>query len=351
MSKKIAHLLSRPESEVSSILSDLEKKSGYPSEDVRLLVENKHRLRTKLTQIGLDPDDTTDQELYYALFAKFQRDGELLDQSLGIDQATSINERINRAVQIVSKIAKKEELWVLKKTAAKKALLAIPPRQVAKKLGYRSVASLIKREHVAYIYILGLALESISWQKNLSKQVSKFSTSDYELRGIELVNVNRAKIQNGSRISEEILTDRFTGTVAIWPSQTLEKASVLSLALMVLTGLESLGQANSLRALCEFSPALEWWADCNFLISEGGSRVSLNLKDVAHNYLKNLNIEDSVSHHGANSLWLELTGRYKKILSLISDDIPNLQVSYNKVNDDLNMPMHDELATEYVTLE
>ncbi|HZP55512.1 MAG TPA: hypothetical protein VFB03_01945, partial [Candidatus Saccharimonadales bacterium] len=135
MSKKIAHLLSRPESEVSSILSDLEKKSGYPSEDVRLLVENKHRLRTKLTQIGLDPDDTTDQELYYALFAKFQRDGELLDQSLGIDQATSINERINRAVQIVSKIAKKEELWVLKKTAAKKALLAIPPRQVAKKLG------------------------------------------------------------------------------------------------------------------------------------------------------------------------------------------------------------------------
>jgi hypothetical protein len=42
-------------------------------------------------------------------------------------------------------------------------------------------------------------------------------------------------------------------------------------------------------------------------------RVSLNINDVAHNHLNSLSHEDSATHHGAQALLAELTGRYQSL--------------------------------------
>src|SRR3989344_1896772 len=146
MSKNLARLLAREETEITKSIAKLEELCGFPSEDVRLLAENKQKLRAKVHQLGLDVDDTTDQELYHALRARFERDSQMLDKALGVDSGTKLEERINKAVQLVNHCASTDEVWVVKNLVAKSTLTKLPPKHVAKVLHYRSIASMIKRQ-------------------------------------------------------------------------------------------------------------------------------------------------------------------------------------------------------------
>src|SRR5947208_2061243 len=105
MSKTLARLLGKSEKEVVAAISKLEALCGYPSEDVRLLAENKQKLRAKTMQLGLDPDDTTDEELYYALLGRFSRDSQTIDKALGVNDSTKLDERIDKAIQLVNHCA------------------------------------------------------------------------------------------------------------------------------------------------------------------------------------------------------------------------------------------------------
>ncbi len=70
MSKILAQLVQKPEAYVAKIIDELEAKNGSPSEDVRLLAENSVKSRAKLMDLRLDPNDTTEQELYHALLVR-----------------------------------------------------------------------------------------------------------------------------------------------------------------------------------------------------------------------------------------------------------------------------------------
>ena len=105
MSKLIANLLGKPESFITHALAELEKITGYHSEDVRFLAQNNHRLRQKFEQLGLDPDDTTKEELYHALLARFQNDSRALDRALGVSDQSVLDHRIDVAIELVKKTA------------------------------------------------------------------------------------------------------------------------------------------------------------------------------------------------------------------------------------------------------
>src|SRR5579862_5664591 len=127
MSKRIADIMDQPEYLVRRLINKLEDKNGSPSHDVRHLAENIQKVRGKLTDLGLDPDDTTGEELYQALLAKFEKDASSFDnyfdaKDLGFDQKAA------KATEILGQIDVLPRQWALKRVVAKNILRAQPPK-------------------------------------------------------------------------------------------------------------------------------------------------------------------------------------------------------------------------------
>lgn len=350
MSKNLAKLLSVDETELALIIAKLEQRSGFPSEDVRMLAENKHKLRRKIEQLGLDADDTTDKELYYALRARFIRDSQMLDKALGVNEYTKLHERLTKAIQLVNHCVSADDIWVVKNSIAKKALAKFPPKHIVKQLHYRSVSSLIKREDTAEIFLTASLLESATWQKNITKYLEKLSASEYELRPIRIINLPLERWQSVDGPDSHVVIDRHSGAVAVWPSEELDRASTLSVMLFLLSGLQAINPNSYDESLHELSPALRWWADSEYLISTGRHPISLNLKDVAINHLKNHRPAESIKHNGVNSLWAELTGRYQRITESLTDNISHLQTNFDQAGS-IKLPPGSELAEEYARID
>jgi hypothetical protein len=350
MSKNLAKLLAVDEAGLAMIIAKLEEQSGFPSEDVRILAENKHQVRRKIEQLGLDANDTTDKELYYGLRARFERDSQMLDKALGANEHTKLHERLNKAIQLVNHCASTDDVWVVKNSVAKSALSKYPPKRVAHQLHYRSVASLIKREDTADIYLAATLLESVTWQKNIAKHLSKLNASHYELRPIKTVNLQPEKWQDVDESASHVVIDKHSGSVAIWPADDLNRTSVLTLTLLLLSGIQALNPIGYSEALHELSPALRWWADSMHLISARRQPVSFNLKDVALNHLRGHELTEAIRHHGVHSLWNELTGRYQRASETLSDNISALQTNLDYTAS-LKLPSSAELVEEYAKAE
>jgi hypothetical protein len=152
MSKPISQILNHPERAVAKAIAKLEDKNGYPSHDVRLTAENIQKVRSKLAELNLDPDDTTGEELYQALMVKFQEDSRRFDEHFGM-HARGFDEKSSKAFELVSKNADLPERWVMKASWAKSLLRQHPPKRVMKQLHYRSIDSMLKRENLAEIYL------------------------------------------------------------------------------------------------------------------------------------------------------------------------------------------------------
>src|SRR6266404_4594616 len=84
MNKIISAILGQSEPAVAKAIAKLEAKNGYPSHDVRHLAENIQKTRLKLTELGLDPDDTTGEELYHALLVRFNQDSQKFDKQFSL---------------------------------------------------------------------------------------------------------------------------------------------------------------------------------------------------------------------------------------------------------------------------
>lgn len=350
MSKKLAKLLDKPVAEITKAVAKLEKANANPSEDVRLLAENKQSVRIKTSQLGLDPDDTSSKELYWALRARYDKDSQALNRALGVSDSTSFNERLHKADQLINLCAATDEAWLLKNSSAKKLLTANPPKQTAKKLHYRSTASMLKREDVSAVFLAAETCESATWQKNIAQAVSKLGSSDYELRPLKVIKLPNAQWQARDPNSYLVL-NKTVGAAAILPSQKLERAPVLSLTLLLLGGLQALNPEGYSEALHELSPALRWWSDTRYLVSDGKNPVSFNLKDVTINHINDYEAEDGVKHHAAQSLWDELTNRYQAITDSLSDSIPETEYNFNELEQSAGLPKAKGLAPEYITVE
>ncbi|HEX5395421.1 MAG TPA: hypothetical protein VFW52_03680 [Candidatus Saccharimonadales bacterium] len=350
MSRNLARMMGRSAASTQEQIADLEHKNGYPSEDVRFMAENKILLRQKLVQLGLDPDDTTDAELYHALRARFERDADMLDKAVGINKFTGLDERLSKAEQLVVHCVATDDVWVPKNSAVKAILAANPPKHVAKQLNYRSAASMIKREEAAEIALVSTVAESATWQKNFSKSIDKLSPSQRELRPIKIVSLSSPRWQALSSPPSAAIFDKNLGAAAVWPSDGLSASPVLSLSLLLLEAIERLNPAGFSAALHELSPALRWWSDTGHLISDGRQPVSLNLRDVSLNHLLSREIHEAERRHGATSLWDKLSLRYQAISAELADKIPDIQYNFDEPGS-AGIPTSAELAEEYAAAE
>ena len=328
MSKKLAALLQKPEHVVAKAIDELEDKAGYPSADVRLLAENHLNLRSKITQLGLDADDTTGQELYQALLARFGRDAERVEAATG---TVAPEQKLGKAVELI-KHAGLPEVWALKSSTAKKLLKTQPPKKTAKLLGYRSIDSMLKREDPLAVYAVASAVESAVWQKAAAKSIAVLDSTNYETRQVNIIQLGQR--YSKLNLKNPIVVNVKLGLVAIADAKKFQTTPVLVTTLQILDNLRA--QAiQTQKDISSLHPALGWWAGTKHLMANlDGQPVSLNIHDAANNHAGQTEYGNHTTTKGAESLWQELTSRYQAIAGEFKAPEPV-----------------DALAPEYVSVE
>src|SRR5580704_14077175 len=78
MTRVLSELLGATEPTFHRVISRLEAVSGHSNTDIRLSTEIERATKHKLKELGLDPKDTTGEELYAALQQRVKADDERL---------------------------------------------------------------------------------------------------------------------------------------------------------------------------------------------------------------------------------------------------------------------------------
>lgn len=318
MSKVIAQLIDRPEAMVASTIAKLEAKTGYQSHDVRLLAANSQKLRSKIIELGFDPDDTTGEELYHGLLAKYGKDCQVVDRALSITAQNGIADRVNKAIALVGKLGQEANTWALKKSAIKSILSDFPAKKTMRVLRYRSYDSMVKREDAQKLLATANMLESPTWHKNVAAKIAKLTSASYEPKQVKIVTLEiDAAIQ-------PIMADLHTGLVAINSRALAKTTPVLTIALLLHDSIAKLCKNFDKKQFTTINPVLKWWEDAEHLLAwNDGSPVSLNYRDVANAHLNGYGFNERSKEHGVKSFWAKLLESYKESIEEVPSEIAN----------------------------
>lgn len=186
-------LLDAKEPLFSESLKQLEDVSHRPGADAKLAGDIHERAVRAMKALGLDEKDTTGPELYHALLAQIKKHDEHLAKSIGGNYDMKVTELLPLMKASAEKVKVSRDAWVLKKSVAKEMLRAMPPQNIMKMLGYRSVDSMLKRENLAEIYGALRFAETPDWLNAFNETYKKLTPSDFETRRIEIVIMPRER--------------------------------------------------------------------------------------------------------------------------------------------------------------
>ena len=191
MSRKLAEYLGFMNAGFLYSVRLLESSSFNPGVDIKLILELESKSKDKITQLGLDSKDTSGEELYQELKARFIRDNKLIEAKLKDgDPDQSINSLI---VSNLKEVIDQRKCFAIKHSIVKKQLKLVPPKVLLKKLGYRSVDSMLKREPAAVILSSALLVESVAWKHAYFNLYKNLTPSDFEERKVELFEPRSTK--------------------------------------------------------------------------------------------------------------------------------------------------------------
>lgn len=260
MTKTLSQLLGAQEPAFHQGIRHLERASGRPTEDIRLTNDVNQSRRDCLKQLGLDPDDTTGQELYAALMQRVQEDSDIFDSLIGLasptddqvqKQSAMIQNIMPRVAKLVATLQPQSTVMAMKAAAAKRLLKAHPPRKALKALGYRSIDSVLKQEPTALLMTAAAATESAQWQQAMHNAYKKLRPSDFEQRQVQLLAPDTLRWHKLAAIylsqrQQPVVSFREMGTIVLLPftNQLTNhvKAAPLTVTLLALQA------ANDIRA-------------------------------------------------------------------------------------------------------
>lgn len=173
----------------SLALQQLEAVSGNPAVDIRLTAEIVGKVRLKTQELGLDPDDTTGKELYYAMLSLIEKQDLHLVKQIGGSDPEDIAGLMPLIKKAWQKVDTPKSCWVLKHSVAKQMLKKTPPKAVMKHLGYRSIDSMLKRESIGELYGALRFAEDPKWLNSFNEQYKKLKPTDFETRTIEVITM------------------------------------------------------------------------------------------------------------------------------------------------------------------
>jgi hypothetical protein len=264
MPKNLSHLLKNQQTPIDDFVQLAEELSGYPSEDVRLMSELAAGTRPILTQLNLDPGDTTAGELYHALLIEYEKTSNNFSRQIGEKTTDSTAQRLKRVVKVVIQGQTNRQIWALKKTVAKQLLKTHQPKKLMALLHYRSLDSMLKRESVGLIYAALSYTESPRWLKLMHKSLSSLSSKDFEAREAEFIvaptghwSVIAAKTGPISKSSE-------LGVVIFWPNSKADQTASLGLSALGLQAADELRCNSAWLKLHQFNHNLGKLISDNF---------------------------------------------------------------------------------------
>jgi hypothetical protein len=143
--------------------------------------------RKKMRELDLDPADTTGPELYAALQAKLQRDEVHMRASLNLRADMHPVDLLERIAERLGKLDQQSDLYVIKQSAMKQLVKKLKPKLTMKRLGYRSLDSMLKHEPIAQLLAACQATESTEWQEARLAAYKKLQAKDFEPRRAQFI--------------------------------------------------------------------------------------------------------------------------------------------------------------------
>ena len=254
MTKLLAHLLDGKEPQFHQTLAQLEAASGHASHDIRLSEDINRIQRSKLELLGLDPEDTTGEELFHALQEKLKTDDALLVKRLRRISAYQVNAAANLSEGIAAATTDVVEgslVFSLKCSVAKRALAKFPPKKVMKALNFRSYESMLKHLPLGLMLPVAQELEGSGWLQHYNAFLRTLKPRDFEERPISVYSPHSdkwlaLKSQLLAISKQTVLINKELGSMVILPLPNQPVSGLASLTLAgAASGLNAIYAASS----------------------------------------------------------------------------------------------------------
>lgn len=259
MTRYLSLALQAEEPVFSQSIQQLEEASGRPSADIRLSVDLQARTRQKIAELGLDPEDTTGPELYSALYERLKHDDMRVRSVLSIPTEATAVDVLAAIESLVEQAEVPKQCFALRAAAAKRLLKKKVPKVAMKKLGYRSVESMLKHEPVAHLYAAAFMVESNTWRKAFYEQYSSLSPSDFEVRPMH-IGMPQSKKWNElsaafiATARHNLLTFKELGTVVMLPMEGRTEGLAVTTLLLSLSAMNDVRSFSSYTKLQQVKP-------------------------------------------------------------------------------------------------
>lgn len=255
-------------------LNQLERAGGMPGVDIRLTADILHRTQAKIRELGLDPNDTTPEELYHALEERLKRDERALESALDIPGNATNQEITGVAASFLSRTTR-DKAFVLKASVVKSLLKKHVPTKAMKLLGYRSNISMLKHEPVAHVYAAAHLAESASWWQDFRGLYKQLSPSDFEMKPITILSPTTQRWQriantHAAQAQQSVTLLQELGTVLLLPMSNKRQVTGLALVLTIL-GLQAVNDIRSGSSFLKFQQVRPDFSDTVIAVSQ--SRV------------------------------------------------------------------------------
>lgn len=186
MSRLISDILDASEPHFSQSIKKWEHTTGNQSHDLRLLSDSARIRRKYLRALGLDDNDTTSEELYYALRHRAAELNSELEKYLDVNAETSPAELVGKIKDFVEKCYSEQEVWAIRSTKLKQLLKKCIPVRFLKALGLRSIDSVLKNSDSCFLLPLLMLCEKNDTHSKLFQQYERLAPSDFQLKPISI---------------------------------------------------------------------------------------------------------------------------------------------------------------------
>ncbi|HTB49214.1 MAG TPA: hypothetical protein VK712_03970 [Verrucomicrobiae bacterium] len=190
MTRLLSELLQAREPFFRQGLKRLEAANGHPNTDIRFSTELTQATQSKLRELGLDPRDTTAEELYHVLQSRLEADDARLIKTLRTHAALHISAEgdvIAGMIHALKELPDSKRCFALKASAIRTIIKKLPPKKAMKQLGYRSLDSFLKHETAVSALAAAWLSEGAHWRQRLLEQYKHLQPGDFEDRNIVMV--------------------------------------------------------------------------------------------------------------------------------------------------------------------
>ncbi len=260
MTRVLSELLGAQEPMFHMGLQKLERASGHNSTDIRLSTELTRAAASKIHELGLDPKDTTGEELYHALCQRLKADDERLLATLKEKYGHGKTTTVAHVAEALRQVPVPRSVYALKAAVAKRLLKKIQPKHVMKQLGYRSFDSMLKHEQPAALMAAAWLAESAQWRKQVLEQYKKLKATDFEIRDLNIIcpDSKRWQALTDSLVLDKkhtVLSVKELGTVVLLPLPEQQPPAATTLTLLLaLHAMNDIRAASTFLKLCQVKP-------------------------------------------------------------------------------------------------